>query len=61
MTTIRFLVNGAARTLHVGDPDIALLYALRNELGSVRLLHQWHVIMQAAGLLARRSVRAKAR
>jgi nicotinate dehydrogenase subunit A len=33
MTTIEFFVNGVARTVHVDDPDMPLLYVLRNELG----------------------------
>lgn len=35
MTAFRFLVNRTARTLHVGDPDMALLYALHTELSLV--------------------------
>jgi nicotinate dehydrogenase subunit A len=31
-TTIALTVNGKARTLHVEDPSMPLLYALRNEL-----------------------------
>ncbi len=30
---IDLTVNGTARTLHVDDPDMPLLYALRNDLG----------------------------
>jgi nicotinate dehydrogenase subunit A len=33
MTTIEFFENGAARTVHVDDPDMPLLYVLRNDLG----------------------------
>ena len=33
MTTIEFVVNGVARTVHVDDPDMPLLYVLRNDLG----------------------------
>ena len=33
MTTVEFFVNGVARTVHVDDPDMPLLYVLRNELG----------------------------
>jgi nicotinate dehydrogenase subunit A len=31
-TTIKFTVNGIARTFHVDDPEMPLLYALRNDL-----------------------------
>jgi nicotinate dehydrogenase subunit A len=33
VTTIKFFVNGKARTFHVDDPEMPLLYALRNDLG----------------------------
>jgi nicotinate dehydrogenase subunit A len=37
-TTINLTVNGRAHTLEVTDPDMPLLYALRNQLG----LHGMH-------------------
>ncbi len=37
-TIIKLTVNGAPQTLHVEDPNMPLLYALRDELG----LHGFH-------------------
>jgi nicotinate dehydrogenase subunit A len=33
MTAVTLMVNGAARTVDAWDPEMPLLYALRNELG----------------------------
>ena len=33
MTAVTLMVNGAARTVEAWDPEMPLLYALRNELG----------------------------
>jgi len=35
MPTIKFTVNGAARSVDVRDPDQPLLYALRNSIGLI--------------------------